>query len=443
MKRPRTGPRRWVGRAVLAGLLVAGAAPAWSQHMYRGDPGHTGTSSSAAPRQLPQVRWRFATGDRIVASPVWHGGLVIFGSDDGKVYAVDAATGTQRWMRRTGGPVSSTPAVAGGRVFALSYDGRLYALDVADGQVLWTFATAGERRFEARGLHGQLPKSQTFADVFDVYLSSPVVADGVVYFGSGDGHVYAVDAASGRLRWKHRTADVVHASPALADGMVFVGSWDGGLYALDAASGTLRWRFQGGLDPLIFNQQGFQSSPAVADGIVYVGSRDAHVYALDARSGVERWRFSTGMSWVNSSPAVAHGQVVFATSDSARWHVLDAASGRPLQQHPTEAFVFGSPLVAADTVLMPVLNGSLQARDRASGAALWTWRTDAARANAGWVLTPDHRFNAPWLFPGSWHDAVAQGAQRQFSVGALFGSPLVVDGVVYIGSADGYLYALQ
>ena len=100
-------------------------------------------------------------------------------------------------MARTGGPVPSTPALDGDRLFALSYDGRLYALDAHSGEVLWKFATEGERRFEARGLHGMQPRTQTFADMYDVFLSSPLVVGGKVYFGSGDGHVYAVDAATG------------------------------------------------------------------------------------------------------------------------------------------------------------------------------------------------------------------------------------------------------
>jgi FOG: WD40-like repeat len=52
------------------------------------------------------------------------------------------------------------------------------------------------------------------------------VADGAVYFGSGDGNLYALDAATGDLRWKFKTGDVVHASPAFVNGVVFVGSWD-------------------------------------------------------------------------------------------------------------------------------------------------------------------------------------------------------------------------
>ena len=106
------------------------------------------------------------------------------------------------------------------------------------------------------------PKDQTIADPFDIFLSSPVVANGVVYFGSGDGNLYALDSATGDLHWKFKTGDVVHASLALADGVLFFGSWDNYFYAVDAATGREKWRFHGGEDPLMHNQVGFQSSPA-------------------------------------------------------------------------------------------------------------------------------------------------------------------------------------
>jgi outer membrane protein assembly factor BamB len=430
--------------ALAACVLLAVPSLRAQDAMFRGDAAHRGVAVAAAPRQFHRVKWVFPTGARVVSSPVWHDGLVVFGSDDGNVYAVDAASGRQRWMARTDGPVASTPAIAGDRVFATSYDGRLHALDARTGEVLWKFATEGERRFEARGLHGMQPRTQTFADMYDVYLSSPVVADGKVFFGSGDGHVYAVDAATGKLAWKFRTGDVVHASPAYADGAVVIGSWDGRLYSLDAASGAQRWVFQAGVDPLIHNQQGFQSSAAIVDGTVYVGCRDGHLYAVDARTGIAKWNVDTAGSWVVGSPAVSDGRVWFATSDTALMQVVDAATGQPTQPpQSTHAYVFASPTIAGDTVLVGVLNGTLQVREKAGGALLWQFRTDASRANRGWVLGADESFNSALLFASSWADASAEGTRRQESVGSIFSTPLVVADTIYVGSADANVYALQ
>ena len=263
------------------------------------------------------------------------------------MYAVDAATGRQIWKRATNGPVPATPAIADGTVYIGSYDGKFYALNAQTGALKWKFATEGERRFEAKGLHGWQPKNQTVADPFDVFLSSPVVANGAVYFGSGDGNLYALDAATGDLRWKFKTGDVVHASPALADGFLFFGSWDSYFYAVDATTGKEKWRFHAGEDPLIHNQVGFQSSPAIANGVVYTGCRDANLYALDATTGKEKWRFFNDLSWVITSPAVVDGKVFFATSDSSLYHVVDANSGKPIVRQQGKRTCFPRPRLLA------------------------------------------------------------------------------------------------
>jgi outer membrane protein assembly factor BamB len=426
-----------------AATLLVIAAAANAQSTFRGGDNHAGTYASAAPRELHRVKWAFPTGDRIVSSPVHYDGVIYFGGDDGNVYAVDAASGRQLWKRKTGGPVPATPAIAGDLLYVGSYDGKFYALDRRTGVPRWKFVTEGERRFEAKGLHGFQPKNQTMADQFDVFLSSPVVADGTVYFGSGDGNLYALDAATGDLRWKFKTGDVVHASPAYADGVVYFGSWDSYFYAIDARTGAQRWRFHGGEDPAIHNQVGFQSSPAVVDGVVYTGCRDAKLYAIDVATGNEKWHYDAAGSWVISSPAVTRGKVIFGTSDSSLYVVLDAATGKPIIESKGKAYVFSSPSVAGDIVLIGVLNGTLEARDLGSGTVLWQFETESSRRNDGWALTADRRFNAPLLFPSGWREAPVIGTAAQFGTGSIFSSPLVVAGTVYVGSADGNLYALE
>ena len=148
-------------------------------------------------------------------------------------------------------------------------------------------------------------------DPFDFYLSSPTIDADTVYIGSGDGNIYALDAASGALRWKFRTGNVVHASPAIANGTVYIGSWDSYFYAIDAKSGQQRWRFKTGEDHEIANQVGIQSSAVIADGVVYFGCRDSNLYALDAASGAKEWAYSNKGSWVISTPIAMDGTAVF------------------------------------------------------------------------------------------------------------------------------------
>lgn len=431
-------------RTVLIGISLCPALT-WTpaQTMFRGDAAHTGIYAGRGPREFHGIKWKFVTGSRVIGSPVIYDNAIYFGSDDGNVYSVDAENGRQLWKTSTRGPVPCTPAIVKGTVYVGSYDGKFYALDTKTGNVKWKFATEGERRFEAKGLHGMQPKMQTIADPFDIYLSSPVVTEGSVYFGSGDGHLYALDAESGKLRWRFKTGDVVHASPAYANGVLFVGSWDSYFYAVDAKSGKEKWRFHGGEDSLIHNQVGFQSSAAVVDGVVYTGCRDAQLYSLDAETGKEKWKFDNALSWVITSPAVVDGKVYFGTSDSSLFQIVDAITGKLLVKQDATAYTFSSPAVTDDTVYMGVLNGTLAARDRISGELLWEFQTEASKQNQGWVLNSNHRFNMPFLFFDNWREGPIVGSDRQLSVGSIFSSPLVANGVVYFGSTDGNLYAIE
>jgi len=334
--------------------------------------------------------------------------------------------------------------VADGVVYVASYDGKLYAIDAATGQQKWAFATEGERRFAAAHLHGAEPRDEVMPDVFDFFLSSPVVAGGSVYFGSGDRHVYALDAADGRLRWKTATAQVVHASPAVADGLVVVGDWDSTLLALDARSGAERWRFQAGRDPKIHNQEGFQSSPAIAEGLVVVGCRDAHLYALDAATGTLRWSVPTKGSWIIASPAIRDGRVYFATSDTGLFEAVDAKDGaRVFELDGHHWPMFSSPALAGGRAYIGSHRGRLLAIDLASGSQAWAFDTEGAKRTGDTWTKADGTPAYDRAFTDFFYDDMVAGTYRMLSGGAVLSSPVVADGVVYVGSMDGNVYAVE
>ena len=341
-------------------------------------------------------------------------------------------------------PIASSPAIANGTVFFVSSAGSLAAIDASNGQPKWVLAVEYERRFEAQNLHGYGPARQTMPDAWDVYTSSPTVVNGRVYFGSGDGNVYAVDASTGVLQWKFATGDVVHASPAVAGNTVYVGSYDSRFYAIDAESGQQRWVFQAGEDANIHNQVGFQSSAAVVDGTVYVGCRDAHVYALDAATGRKRWDYPTSKSWVNATPAVRDGTVYAGTSDSSRFMALDARSGRLKWNFDTKAYVFSSAALAGNLAYFGSHNGRLYAVDLRSGQAAWTFQTEGAKRDPLKLVNADGSLNQESFSPvfGDFQDMYVD-FYRYISTGAILGSPAVVDGVLYVGSTDGNVYALE
>ncbi|MEU8851946.1 PQQ-binding-like beta-propeller repeat protein [Streptomyces sp. NPDC048564] len=287
-------------------------------------------------RWLARISRRFFTAIHHSSSPAVVDGTVYIGSKDQKVYALDAATGTPRWTYATGSSVVSSPAVVDGTVYIGSRDKRVYALDAATGTPRWTH-TAGDW----------------------VYLSSPAVVDGIVYVGSRDKRVYALDAATGTPRWTYATGDWVDSSPAVVDGTVYIGSDDKRVYALDAATGTPRWTYATG--------SSVDSSPAVVDGTVYIGSRDAKVYALDAVTGTPRWAYSTDGEVYLSSPAVVDGTVYIGSKDQ-KVYALDAATGIPRWTHTTSGEVVSSPTVVDGTVYIGS-GAKVYALDAATGQA--------------------------------------------------------------------------
>ena len=182
----------------------------------------------------------------MISTPAVAGGAVYFGSTDGRLYAVEAGSGTVRWKFQTQGPVNSSPLVAEGLVYFGSVDGSFYAVDIATGKEKWKFATAGERRFTAPGIHGIIPRTELMPDPFDVFLSSPAVRDGVVYFPTSDGAMFrALEASTGKVIFNLKNKDVSVSSPAIVQGVAYYGTRpDGWLHSIDLKTGQLLREFQ-------------------------------------------------------------------------------------------------------------------------------------------------------------------------------------------------------
>ena len=437
-----------MNRCCLAMLFVALcfclSISAQDAPMFRGDLQHTGVyGGSGVPKQTG-IKWKFHTGGRVISSPAVVNGVAYVGSTDGNLYAIDAGTGTLKWKFETKSWEVSSPAVASGVVYFLSYDGHLYALDAATGKARWKFATGGEKRYAGTHLHHLEPAAESMPDPWDFYLSSPSVWSGAVYFGSSDGNVYSVDAASGALKWKFHTGDVVHSSPAIAD-VLYIGSWDTHLYALDAAGGGEKWRFKTGEDPDIHNHVGIQSSPAIADGIVFFGSRDSYAYGVDTATGKQLWKFSTKGSWVNNSMVVHDGMAYFGTSIPGFLHAVEAKSGKVVFDLPTGTPVFASMALAGDILYLGNFGGKLTAIDLKTQKPAWVFETDGAKQNAAALTNADGtiKFEVVFSSPNLFYDDMVIAVYKLFTMGTILSSPVVVGNTVYFGSTDGNLYALQ
>ena len=318
------------------------------------------------------------------------------------------------------GVLLSSPAVVNDVVYYGTDDGIMHAVNATTTTELWSYTANNSVE------------------------SSPAVANGVVYFLSDDRNVYALNASTGDKLWSYAfgsPTDVsVFSSPAVANGVVYIGSDDHNVYALNASTGMKLWSFA--TDNLV------ESSPAVANGVVYVGSFDHNVYALNASTGTKLWSYATG-DVVDSSPAVANG-VVYIGSLDGNVYALNARTGAKLWSFSTGSGplsdVESSPAVANGVVYIGSDNGSLYALNASTGAELWSYFTSGfllltgpAVANGVVYIAVD---DVGSFGPGT-GDMLALNASTgallwSYSTGRVgASSPTVVDGVLYVRAGDG------
>ncbi len=239
----------------------------------------------------------------ITSSPLVANGRVFFGSwcfgglcnPPGHFEALDASTGNVLWINSTSAPAISSPSIDNSRVFFGEDDGSILAVNQTNGHGIWATKTSGGAgvrnalavaygRVYVGTLKGFVALNEltgatawTF-NTNNANATSAAVSQGIVYFGTGKGNVYAVNATTGAQIWGPTlSSGAVTSSPALAMGskILLVGSNDHYLYALNMTNGLLLWRYLTGA--------AVSSSPAVADGRVFFGSQDSVVYALGAK----------------------------------------------------------------------------------------------------------------------------------------------------------------
>ena len=415
--------------AVLAvGLLASGCD--WSQFGF--DPGGSrfnNTESVISTANVSTLVQRFSapTGAAIhFSSPAIANGVVYIGSEDDKLYAFNASSGTLLWTANTTNVVDSSPAVANGVVYVSDGNGTLYAFDATGNtncsgtpktcSPLWTSSL------------GTFPSS--------LGGGSPTVSGGVVYV-TGGGVLYAINAASGATLWDDPTNGTL-SNPVVANGVVYVGFSVfvltgkvsvADVRAYDATSGALLWTSAMTTGIVVS-----PPAPAVADGVVYVGQTyfNGPLSAFDAAgntncSGTPKHctpLWTSGTLTVFTPPAIANG-VVYESSEG-NLLAFDAAgntncSGTPKTCTPlwygnyAGNTPFGdAPAVANGVVFVGTENDNLDAFD--------------AAGNIGCSAPPNQSCNPLWT--------ATTGASLADS-----SSPAIANGMVYEGSTDHNLYA--
>ena len=235
-------------------------------------------------------------------------GRVLLGTTRGEIVALDVGDGTVRWRAQVSSEVLAPPVAWQDVVVAQTADDRLIALEAADGKQRWAY----DSQVPLLTLRG---------------TATPVVEGGLVFAGFGDGHVTAVDAASGAPLWNHRVmlpqgrteldrlVDV-DGTPLFAAGLLFAASYQGKLKALRPNDGTVVWELPASTHLNL--AQGY--------GHIYLVDNDA-VLAIGQRDAAVVWRNDALKNRGLTSPT-AFGNYVLVGDAEGYLHVLAQSDGR-------------------------------------------------------------------------------------------------------------------
>jgi len=265
--------------------------------MYGVDASRTQAQTQIRLRPPFRILWSRATGSLTEFPAVVSEGVAYVGNFNGTVSALAMNNGDVVWRRRTpNGKMASSPAIWGDRLVVHGMDGVVRVLARSNGHVLARFAVGSPIE------------------------SSPIVHEGIDYFGAWNGRVYALDLRRLGLRWTFTSGCKVTSSAAIVGETVYIGDYCGRLLAL--ARGTGRERWAGVVNGRVYG------TPAVANGRIFVPSSDGGSLSAFSTRGRFLWRRSIG-SYVYSSPAVWRGRVFFGAYNGV-FYALAASSGRTL-----------------------------------------------------------------------------------------------------------------
>ncbi len=408
---------------LLSTLTIAApesAATDWPMARANGaNTGATRLAVSTEPRawtfEGSERAWGYELGMTVWTSPAiglaGESALLVIGSYDRNLYALDAASGEPLWSYATGGSLAAAPVLWRDDerlwVFATSSDRLLYALDAVRGERIWIHSVESFRTT----LGGARLASPCVGRVGerDAVFFGHWVWDRSLSRNQQEGGVTALAAQTGEVLWRRSLGDneITAAIYAETDGgpLVLVGSSDGNLYALAARDGRVRWR-QTELDAI-------RGPPAVvqttAGTRVVLASKSGVVRAVAAESGEEIWRFRTG-NWVTGAPAVAtigERQMVFVGSYDHTLYGLDLANGDQIWRYATRGSIFGGPVVigsgAAAQVAIPSWDHYLHGVRAEDGEPLWQlytgrpiWSTVGLEHTA-WSSPVAAELNGEWM----------------------------------------------
>jgi outer membrane protein assembly factor BamB/tRNA A-37 threonylcarbamoyl transferase component Bud32 len=320
---------------------------------------------------------------------------------------IDEESSKLAWRFECEDEIRGTPIAHNGIVFVGSYDHNLYALEADSGEFIWKYASDG-------GI-----------------VTRPWAHEGNILFGSEDKRLHVVSQRSGKVVWTYFSDGPIRSSPYVAEGHVFFGSDDGCMHAVNTMTGRRAWRTEVG--------SCIRSTPFVDGDRVYFGTESGDYFCLDL-SGTIKWRFKAKRSITSSS--ILHQDVIYFTSVDSTLYALDCNSGFVIMRYRLPKPSISTPCIIENLLYLGTVDNAIYGIDYRSAKEIWSFRTE-------------HQVTAS---PVPFRDSILCGSvdghlycldyksgrlRWKFKTdGHITGSAATSEDKIFIGSTDHRLYAI-
>lgn len=357
------------------------------QGTARGNLYRNGIFETAGVPNFKSVKWFFATGGEVKASPVLANGVVYVGSKGGNFYALSAETGKELWKISVEGGVESSACVADGVVYFGGNDKALYAVDAATGAVKWktpvkdvvvaapavaygtVFAFIGGR---AEGFHADTGKAfwkGRGGYVPPNHISVTLIPYSLLYASGNNNQFFTVDLRTQESPGSQMAGQYSRSTVAVQDGCAYVTSAGniGGapgyasISCFDLKTRARKWGRVIEEQVEAKNRMPLFSSPAVWGGQVYIGMDSGMFYGIDTATGKQQWEFKTGAAIRSSSCVSSQDGTIYFGSDDGHLYALDARTGQARWNFKTGSPVQSDPSVYNRVVYFGCDNGNVYA----------------------------------------------------------------------------------
>ncbi len=319
--------------ALLGILLTAcsgsGATNAWSGALISGDTVYYAGSSMvyALKEDNGNIIWQYpekASASRLFfAEPVLAGDQLIVGDYGKLLTSLKTSDGTENWQfTEAKSRYIDSPLVINDLIIAPNADHNIYALDL-DGNEVWRF-TGGA-----------------------AFWAKPV-SDGVmVYVPCMDHYLYALDSATGEMKWKTDLGASLVARAALDEnGVLYLGNLDGGVFAVNAADGTIAWQTK--------VSGGVWAEPVLHEGKLYFGDQTGNINILNAVDGTQEQFIQTDSAILGRGGLFENG-IIFGNEDGEL--IMVGFTGAKVWTRTLKGNIYGNLQTSGDRLIVIVNNG--------------------------------------------------------------------------------------